>query len=77
MLAEGARMYKKAAMAAVVLIPLLTIGTGVLVAARRSSSKTAAPAKTDPSKIATWLSESQAKPPQHPFRSRQSRRISY
>jgi len=60
-------MYKKAAMVAVVLIPLLTIGTGVLVAARRSSVKTAAPAKTGPSKIATWLAEGQAKSPPTPI----------
>ena len=52
---------KTAAVLAVILIPLLVIGTGVFVATRHRLTKSAAPARSGPSRVATWLSEGQAK----------------
>ena len=47
---------------AVILVPLLALGTGVWVATARRSSPKVVPASSGPSKIATWLAEGKATP---------------
>ncbi|HKS17269.1 MAG TPA: hypothetical protein VJU16_08145, partial [Planctomycetota bacterium] len=58
--------FRLAAVLAAVLIPLLALGTGVFIAAGRSSPTTAPQAKSGPSRVAEWLEEGRVNAPAAP-----------